>query len=198
MEIHNHGAEVSQVAKNKQADGRNHGEAVSEVAKGKSATQAAKDMTNATLMTAMEEVSLSAGQESLALLYRAAVEAIDEHLAPYLGENSTQKSLDEGVDYSPEATADRIVGFATQFFSMYQGQNSNLSFDEQLDGFMNIIGDAIDSGIDEARGILDGLQVLNGDIKDNVDKTQALVHEGLQAFRDSFYQDDPVEEPVEA
>lgn len=193
MEIYNHGAEVSQVAKNKPTDGSNHGQAVSEVAKGKSATQAAKDMTNATLMTAMEEVSLSAGQESLALLYRAAVEAIDEHLAPYLGENSTQKGLDQGIDYSPEATADRIVSFGTQFFGMYQQQNSNLSFDEQLDGFMTVIGDAIEQGIGEAKDILEGLQVFNGDIKTNANKTHELVLEGLQEFRDSFYKDEASE-----
>ena len=196
MEIHNHGAEVSQAAKNKPIDGSNHGQAVSEVAKGKSATQAAKDMTNATLMAAMEEVSLSAGQESLALLYRAAVEAIDEHLAPYLGENSAQKGLDQGIDYSPEATADRIVSFGTQFFVMYQQQNSNLSFDEQLDGFMTVIGDAIEQGIGEAKEILEGLQVFNGDIKANANKTHELVLEGLQEFRDSFYKDD-VSEVVE-
>ncbi|BDY05248.1 DUF5610 domain-containing protein [Ferrimonas sp. YFM] len=189
MEVRNHGAEVSQVARNKPTDGSNHGKAVSEVARSKSPAQAAKAMTNANLLNAMEKVSLSSGQESMALLYRAAVEAIDEHLAPSLGENSTEKGLEAGVDYSPEATADRIVGFATQFFETYQGQNSSLSFDEQLDGFMSVIGEAVDKGIDEARGILDGLQVLDGDIKDNVDLTQSLVHEGLQAFRDSFYQD---------
>ncbi|WP_028112430.1 DUF5610 domain-containing protein [Ferrimonas kyonanensis] len=189
MDVRNHGAEVSQVARNKTTDGGNHGQAVSEVATSKSASQAAKAMTNTHLLTAMEAVSLSAGQDSLALLYRAAVEAIDEHLAPTLGENSTQKGLEQGIDYSPQATADRIVGFATQFFGTYQGQNSSLSFDEQLDGFLSVIGGAVDKGIDEARGILDGLQVLDGDIASNVDLTQNLVHEGLQAFRDSFYQE---------
>ncbi|SDJ77693.1 hypothetical protein SAMN04488540_11367 [Ferrimonas sediminum] len=193
MDVRNHGAEVSHVARNKPTDGSNHGQTVSEVANSKSAFQAAKAMTNAHLLTAMEEVSLSAGQDSLALLYRAAVEAIDEHLAPTLGENSTQKGLEQGIDYSPEATADRIVGFATQFFETYQGQNSTLSFDEQLDGFMSVIGGAVDKGIDEARGILDGLQVLDGDIKNNVDLTQNLVHEGLQTFRDSVYQDESVD-----
>lgn len=51
---------------------------------------------------------------------------------------------------------------------------------------MNIIGGAIDNGFKEARDILSGLKVLQGDIADGVDKTYGLVQEGLQAFRDSF------------
>ncbi|WP_028111078.1 DUF5610 domain-containing protein [Ferrimonas futtsuensis] len=198
MEVRNHGAEVSQVARNKSADGSNHGQTVSEVARSKSPAQAAKAMTNANIASAMEKVSLSSGQESMALLYRAAVEAIDEHLAPTLGENATQKGLEEGIDYSPQATADRIVGFATQFFETYQQQNADLSLDEQIDGFIGVIGEAADKGINEARGILDGLQVLDGDIKDNVDLTQSLMHEGLQAFRDSFSQDDAASESTDS
>ncbi|TKB50269.1 hypothetical protein FCL40_03655 [Ferrimonas sediminicola] len=197
MEIRNHGAEVSQVARNKPNDGGNHGQAVSEVARSHSPAQSAKAMANANVAAAMEQVSLSAGQDSLALLYRAAVEAIDEHLAPTLGDNATQRGLEQGIDYSPQATADRIVDFATQFFETYRGQNASLSFDEQLDGFMSVIGDAVDRGIDEARGILDGLQVLDGDIATNVDLTQGLVHEGLQAFRDGFYQDDAAGDSAE-
>lgn len=64
-----------------------------------------------------------------------------------------------------------------------------MSFDEQLSSFMDIIGGAIDQGFDEAKDILSGLKVLEGDIAAGVDKTYALVQEGLQAFRDSFNQE---------
>lgn len=148
--------------------------------------QTSKNLMNQAILSAQADVSLSSGDDSMALLYRAAIEAINEELAPTMGENAVQAAYDNKVDTSPEATADRIVSFATQFFSMHQAQNSNMNFDEQLDSFMTIIGGAIDTGFKDAKDILSGLKVLQGDIADGVEKTYGLVQEGLQAFRDSF------------
>ncbi|MGL5394367.1 MAG: DUF5610 domain-containing protein [Shewanella sp.] len=150
------------------------------------AQQTSKQLMNQAILSAQEDVSLKSGDQSMTLLYRAAIEAINKELAPSMGENAIQTAYDNGVDTSPEATADRIVSFATQFFSVHQQQNSNMSLDEQLDSFMSIIGGAIDNGFKEARDILSGLKVLQGDIADGVDKTYGLVQEGLQDFRDSF------------
>lgn len=157
-----------------------------EAASKQTAQQTSKQLMNQAILSAQEDVSLKSGDESMTLLYRAAIEAINEQLAPAMGENAIQTAYDNGVDTSPEATADRIVSFATQFFSVHQQQNSNMSLDEQLDSFMSIIGGAIDNGFKEARDILSGLKVLQGDIAEGVDKTYGLVQEGLQAFRDSF------------
>lgn len=188
MEIQNHGAEVSNVARNKTDGEGNHGKLVSEVASSKSASATSKQLMNKAIIAAQQEVNLSSADEPMILLYRAAIEAINEELAPTMGENALQTAYDNGVDTSPEATADRIVSFATQFFSLYQEQNSNMEFDEQLSSFMDIIGGAIDQGFNEAKDILEGLQVLEGDIADGVEQTYSLVQEGLQLFRDSFYE----------
>ncbi len=187
MEIQNHGAEVSQAARNKTDTEGNHGKSVSEVASNKSAFATSKQLMNMAILEAQQEVNLSAGEEPMVLLYRAAIEAINEELAPTMGPNATERIHESGIDTSPEATAERIVSFATQFFSMYQGQNSNMEFDEQLTSFMDIIGGAIDQGFNEAKDILEGLKVLEGDIADGVDQTYSLVQEGLLAFKDSFY-----------
>ena len=150
------------------------------------AYQTSKLLMNQAILSAQQEVNIKSGDQSMTLLYRAAIEAIDKELAPTMGENATQTAYDNGVDTSPEATADRIVSFATQFFSIHQQQNSGMSLSDQLDSFMGIIGGAIDNGFKEAKDILSGLKVLQGDIADGVDKTYGLVQEGLQAFRDSF------------
>ncbi|GIU33214.1 hypothetical protein TUM4637_27260 [Shewanella hafniensis] len=150
------------------------------------AYQTSKLLMNQAILSAQQEVNIKSGDQSMTLLYRAAIDAIDKELAPTMGENAIQTAYDNGVDTSPEATADRIVSFATQFFSIHQQQNSGMSLDEQLDSFMGIIGGAIDNGFKEAKDILSGLKVLQGDIADGVDKTYGLVQEGLQAFRDSF------------
>ncbi|ASJ97829.1 MULTISPECIES: DUF5610 domain-containing protein [Shewanella] len=189
MEIQNHGGAVSAAARNKTDSTTNHGQQVSEVAKNKTALAASKQLMNAAILSAQQEVNLSAGNEPMQLLYKAAIEAINEELAPTMGEHAIETAVAQGVDTSPEATADRIVSFATQFFAIHQEQNRGLSFDEQLNSFMDIIGGAIDQGFDEAKDILSGLKVLEGDIADGVDKTYSLVQEGLQAFRDSFNDD---------
>ncbi len=186
MEIRNHGAEVSQVAHNKTDSAENHGKTVSEVAKDKTAYSTSKQLMNTAIISAQQEVNLSSSDEPMMLLYRAAIEAINEKLAPTMGDNALQNAYDSGVDTSPNATADRIVSFATQFFTLHQEQNSNMDFDEQLNSFMNIIGGAIDQGFGEAKDILTSLQVLEGEIESGVEQTYSLVQEGLAAFRDSF------------
>ena len=51
---------------------------------------------------------------------------------------------------------------------------------------MNVIGDAIDKGFSEAREILDSLNVLQGEVKENIDTTYDLIQEKLSLFEDSF------------
>ena len=174
MEIKNHGGAVSEVARNKTETSGNHGQQVSEVAKNKTALAASKQMMNTAIIAAQQEVNLSSGNEPMRLLYKAAIEAINEELAPTMGEHAIETAVEQGVDTSPEATAERIVSFATQFFAIHQEQNSGLSFDEQLNSFMDKIGGAIDQGFDEAKDILSGLKVLEGDIADGVDQTYSL------------------------
>ncbi|QYK02144.1 DUF5610 domain-containing protein [Shewanella psychrotolerans] len=189
MQIQNHGGAVSEVARQKSETTSNHGQQVSEVAKNKTALAASKHLMNSAILSAQQEVNLSSGNEPMRLLYKAAIEAINEELAPIMGERAIETAAEQGVDTSPEATADRIVSFATQFFAIHQEQNRGMSFDEQLSSFMDVIGGAIDQGFDEAKDILSGLKVLEGDIADGVEQTYGLVQEGLMAFRDSFTTD---------
>jgi hypothetical protein len=180
----NHGQLVSQTAKDPTQVEKNHGQDVKQVASKATASELSRQMTNANILAAHEKVQLESGNKSMTLLYKAAIEAIDKELAPTLGANSTQKHADDNVDYSPEATAERIVSFATQFFPMHQERNSNMSLEDQLESFMGIIGGAIDQGFGEARDILKGLQVLQGDIEAGVNATYEFVQKGLQSFRE--------------
>ncbi len=137
---------------------------------------------NAAIMRANQQVSLQSGNEPMALLYSAAIDAINQRLAPSLGENALQRGVDEGLDVSPEATADRIVSLTTAMFSRYQDSNPEMSFADQVERFVEIIAGGIEQGFDEARDILDGLGVLEGAIASNIDATYALVEQGLQDF----------------
>lgn len=86
------------------------------------------------------------------------------------------------IDTSPEATADRIANFALKFFSNY-AENNGLADDEAgRQQFADFIGGAIEQGIGEARDILQGLQVLSGDVSNQIDETAGLIQQRLDDF----------------
>ncbi len=90
--------------------------------------------------------------------------------------------FDTSVDVSPEATADRIVGFALGMKGIYSRQNSELSADELATGFENEIRSGINEGFAHARNTLGSLDLLSGLVQDNVDVTWDLVQQKLEDF----------------
>jgi hypothetical protein len=145
-----------------------------------------KQQQNASILQANLNVSVSAGNESMALLYKTAIEGINNVLQDEFGDNAIQNAYDSGLDVSPEATADRIVSMSTAFFSIYREQNLEMSDEEAAKSFAEIIGGGIDTGFADAREVLDGLNVLEGDIASNIATTFDLVQEGLLAFVNSY------------
>jgi len=141
---------------------------------------------NIAILQAHQDVSINTKNEPLALIYKAAIEGINKELENELGENAIENAYESGLDVSPEATAGRILSFSIGLFSLYQQQHPELSEQEQADKFAEIIGGGIDTGFSEARVILDGLGVLEGEIADNIDKTYNIIQEGLTAFREKY------------
>lgn len=134
---------------------------------------------NAAILQATS-ATLGARDQPLALLLRTAIDRLNEQLEPELGPNAIQSTVDSGVDTSPEATAERIVSLSTAFYGAFQRQHPDEA--EPLARFMDVIREGIDRGFSEAREILDGLQVLQGGIASNIDKTYELVQQGLSSF----------------
>lgn len=143
----------------------------------------ARQAQNVAILKANERVSLSSNNDSLSLLYKTALEGINAELEPVLGENAAQKVYDSGIDTSPEATAERIVAFATGFYSRYKELNPGRSEQEQLDNFLEVIGGGIEKGFADAKDILKGLKVYEGEVAEGVDQTYAKVMAGLDNFR---------------
>jgi hypothetical protein len=131
-----------------------------------------------------DEMKLKISNEPLSLVYRTAVQKLNELLAPEIGAAGLQGVASGGMDFSPEAVAERILSFATAGFTSFQTRHADQGRNEQLDGFMRLIHDAIDQGFAEARDILDGLGVLQGDISANTDRTYQLIQDGLGRFEE--------------
>ena len=139
---------------------------------------------NLQILQASMDVSIQASNTSLTLLYRTAIDRINEFLAPELGPNAIGAA--DAPDGSPEATAGRILSLSTAFFDAYaaQSKNKDKAPDVMARDFVDLIRGGFERGFGEARDILTGLGVLGEDspIEQGINKTYALVMKGYDDF----------------
>ena len=157
---------------------------------GYASSQLNKQKLNATIMENQLKLSTGDDDNSMRLLYKTALEGINSELEAEFGPNAAEKIKNSGVDTSPQATADRIVGFATAFYQKFSEQNPDMPEEERLDKFLSLVGGGVDKGFEDARGILDGLGVLNGKVSDDIDSTYSLIQEGFAKFREMILNPD--------
>lgn len=139
---------------------------------------------NVQILQASMDVSIQSGDSSLALLYRTAIDRINEYLEPELGPNAIGGK--DAPDGSPEATAGRILSLSTAFYDAYAAlaQNKDKDPDTLARDFVDLIRGGFERGFGEARDILSGLGVLGEDspIEQGINKTYALVMQGYDDF----------------
>ncbi len=137
----------------------------------------------------------SASADSLKLTFQAAMEKLNEVLSAEFGvaEGGAAPISEEalkaqgGMEYwTPENTAKRIVDGSTAFLAGFQAANPELEGEALMDRFIEVVGGGITQGFDEAKGLLGDLDVLKGDIADNIESTFKLVQDGLQNFRNQY------------
>ncbi|MDR7121222.1 DUF5610 domain-containing protein [Rheinheimera soli] len=153
-----------------------------------------KQKLNATIMENQLKLSTGDDDNSMKLLYKTALEGINSELEAEFGPNAAEKIKNSGVDTSPQATADRIVGFATAFYQKFSEQNPDMPEEERLDKFIALVGGGVDKGFEDARGILDGLGVLKGKVADDIDSTYSLIKDGFAKFREMILNPDKTTE----
>jgi hypothetical protein len=145
-----------------------------------------KKQLNAAIIESSLKFNTTMGDQPLSLLLKTALQGINEALKGMGVESTVEDAYESGVDFSPEATAERIVSFSTQFLGSYREQHPEMNEEESLTAFVDIISGGIEQGFGEAKDILEGLKVLDGEITSNIDKTYEFVQTGIQAFVDSL------------
>lgn len=140
----------------------------------------ARDQLNMQILKSSAEVSIQAGDQSQALLFRAAIDHINEVLAPELGADAIQGKASE--DNSAEATAERILSLSTGFFDAYAAQHAGDDPKKVAEDFVGLIRGGFEKGFKEATDILQGLKVFSGGIESGVMKTYDLVSKGYDDF----------------
>ena len=140
---------------------------------GNAAVAESNKQLNASILQSALTVSLSTQNDPMTLVYKTAIQNLNEVLKPTLGDNAIQNAAKE--DNSPEATAGRIVSLTTGLFDLYKQSFPGEDESTVLDRFQKVIQGGITTGFNEARGILQGMNVLGGTISSNIDKTYDLV-----------------------
>lgn len=137
---------------------------------------------NAQILQASVDVSIKSANSSLALLYRTAIDRINEHLSSELGPNAI---ADTGNPVStPESTVGRILSMSTAFYGAYAARHKDEDTETVARNFVDLIRGGFERGFGEAQDILSGLGVLEGDspIAQGLEKTHALLMQGLEDF----------------
>lgn len=141
----------------------------------------AKVQLNVSIVQASMEVSIGAKDQPMQLLLKNVIENLNAVLKPQFGDNAIQNAVNQ--DNSPEGTADRIFSLSTGFLDAFKAQHPGEDQTAVVNNFMDTIRKGIDQGFKEARDILKGLGVLQGDIASNIDKTYDLVQKKLDDFQ---------------
>ncbi|HHJ17010.1 MAG TPA: hypothetical protein ENJ80_09965 [Gammaproteobacteria bacterium] len=113
----------------------------------------------------------SAAGSPLKVLDSEVLDALDEELK----ENGV--SLDRQADpasFTPQQVADRILGVIEAALSQYAAD------DPQRAGLLERAREGVERAFEEARGILEGLGVLQGELADSITATSELIQAGLE------------------
>ncbi len=120
------------------------------------------------------------------------VERISVRLTSVFTEAPAQETSSP-LDFSPDATAQRIFSFSINMFAVYQAQNPDEPLESALTNFEQIVRDAIDEGFGEARGILEELGRLDEQTAEFVDNAYSV----LDRLLDAFFRQDGIGEESE-
>lgn len=135
---------------------------------------------NISILQASVDVSISSGNEPLTLLLQSAIASINDILEPAFGKNAIQNAASQ--DNTPEGTTERIVSLSTGFYAPFKQQHAGEAAADVLESSIATIRGGFNQGYKEARDILQGMNVLDGDIAGNIHRTYSLVQHGYTDF----------------
>ncbi len=130
------------------------------------------------------DVSMKEVYKSLTVLAQNVLDKLQELIGDQIPGGITALKPE---DHTSEKTAQRIVDGTTALFSVFAKQNSDLEGEELISKFMSTIRGGIETGYNEAAGILGDIGAFDIDgVKSGIDQTMKLVDEKLKAFEDNY------------
>jgi hypothetical protein len=131
-----------------------------------------------TTLASLASSAMRAPQQNNSAATRAAVDP-QQTLANRLAERLGLKPGDlsaKAEDYSPAKVAERILGFVGGNMAREAAEGAD---SEQLQKHLQEFRKGVEKGFADARKILDGMGVLNGQVAANIDDTYQRIQDGL-------------------
>lgn len=98
------------------------------------------------------------------------------------GRSQYLDSIAQASDVTPQATAQRILGGITGYiYGAFRLAHPDVSA-EDFDRFASDVVRGFEKGLGEARSLIEGLAALTPELASGIDRTEALVREGLEVF----------------
>lgn len=115
-------------------------------------------------------------------LQSALTTEIGKQVQDVLGKHGLSLTDAAGLDWSAEATSDRIVAGTTALLHTFARQNPELSNKELLDRFESTIRSSIDRGYQQALSILEAVSTFSPEVKELGQRTIAMTHDKLTTW----------------
>lgn len=115
-------------------------------------------------------------------LQSALTTEIGKQVQDVLGKHGLSLTDAAGLDWSAEATSDRIVAGTTALLHTFARQNPELSNEELLDRFESTIRSSIDRGYQQALSILEAVSTFSPEVKELGQRTIAMTHDKLTTW----------------
>lgn len=134
--------------------------------------------------TISPSITKSGGDVSIGILTPEKTQAllnsqIAEKLKERFGEEGIELQGLQAEDFTPEKVSERILGFVSGRILSEQDK------DKQAE-LMSQAREGIERGFDQAKDILESLDVLNGKVKDDISSTYDLIQQGLGRLEDQM------------
>ena len=114
---------------------------------------------------------------------------VQKSLEDRLKETLSQAGIDiasltggEPMDFSPQATANRIVEFSVSFFAAYSANHADAGDEDRLQGFVDLVKGAVEEGFSGARDLLNGFAEMTEEMWTDVEETYSLTMKGIDEF----------------
>lgn len=193
MEIANFGQQVHDIKLNRTTDGP-LGQEISAAAHARNAERKgivteSEQILNGGIIDSNVDISLQDGENTLSLVYRAAVQNINESLSAAVGSSDIQVTTETSTNDSPEATASNIVSQSTGLLDSYvaqvQAADSEISEADAFTQFLSVIREGLDKGFAEARAVLSNLNVEADSYEPQIQATEELAAQKLGEFENN-------------
>ncbi len=132
----------------------------------------------------MDKVDLKSGF-SLERIQSLLTTEIGKKVDKMMADAGIDISTAAGLDWSPDATAGRIFNVTTGLFSVWKNQHQDMTEEELVNSFENVIRSSVDKGASQAMAILSASGV-SDDVLSVSEKTMSVLHSKYDDFFDDL------------